>query len=241
MSAGSRSFFFCFDLFLSPFFLFLSTLLRSLQRVVLFVALGSTTTARRNLCGRLRSDPAISSIKTSTMITASNSPLRGSGTLYHLNGVLVHTMDGSELSRVRTELERRRILTTIPPHPVQADSQPPPHRYFGNALVPTHGQVHIPTSPVRVDPCRRLRCLHQQVAQQGIALLSDVSEPLLAGAGVFTGNHSHIRSDLPAAVESLRRADDQHVGQCRNRAHARMRRQPQRVRPLPGFLLHRYG
>jgi hypothetical protein len=128
-----------------------------------------------NLCGRLRSDPAISSIKTSTMITSSNSPLRGSGTLYHLNGVLVHTMDGSGLSRVRTELEGRRILTTIPPHPVQTNPQPPPHRDFGNALVPAHGQVHIPTSPVRVDPCCRLRCLHQQVAQQGSSCLRFVS------------------------------------------------------------------
>jgi len=49
--------------------------------------------------------------------------------------VLLHTMSGTELSRVRTELHRRRILTTVPPHPVQADSQPAPHRYLGNAFV----------------------------------------------------------------------------------------------------------
>ena len=45
---------------------------------------------------------------------------------HHVDGVLLHAMSGTELSRVRTELERLRILTTIPPHPVQTDSQPAP-------------------------------------------------------------------------------------------------------------------
>jgi len=47
-------------------------------------------------------------------------------------------MSGTELSRVRTELQRRRIRTSIPPHPVQANPQLPPRRYLGDALVSTH-------------------------------------------------------------------------------------------------------
>jgi hypothetical protein len=62
----------------------------------------------------------------------------------HLLRRLLHTMSGTELSHVRTELERRRMRTTIPPHPVQANPQLPSHRYLGNALVPTHRQVNVP-------------------------------------------------------------------------------------------------
>src|SRR2546426_9790540 len=105
-----------------------------------------------------------------------------------VDGVLLHTMSGTELSRVRTELQRRRIRTTVSPHPVQANSQTAPQRHLGNASVPTHRQVNVATSPVRVDAGRRLRGLHQQETQQGIALLADVPQPLLAPAGVFTGN-----------------------------------------------------
>jgi hypothetical protein len=65
--------------------------------------------------------------------------------------------------------------------------------------------------------------LHQQEAQQGIALLGDVPQPLLASTGVFTRNHPHVRADLLAAVEPLRSSDDQHVGECRQWAHTGMR------------------
>jgi hypothetical protein len=65
-----------------------------------------------------------------------------------VHGVVLHAMSGTELSRVRTALERRRILTSIPSHPVQANPQLPAHRYLGNALVPTHRQVNVPTSPL---------------------------------------------------------------------------------------------
>src|SRR5258707_10636993 len=74
-----------------------------------------------------------------------------------VDDVLLHTMSGTELSRVRTELHRRRILTAISPHPVQADSQPAPHRYLGNAFVSTHRQVNVSTSPVRIVPRSCLR------------------------------------------------------------------------------------
>jgi hypothetical protein len=52
-----------------------------------------------------QSDPNISSIKTSTMITTANSLLRESGMPNHLDDALVHAMSGYELSRVRTELQ----------------------------------------------------------------------------------------------------------------------------------------
>src|SRR6516225_6043422 len=42
----------------------------------------------------------------------------------HLVGVLLHTITGSELSRVRTELKGRRVLAAIPPQPVQASPHP---------------------------------------------------------------------------------------------------------------------
>jgi hypothetical protein len=40
-----------------------------------------------------------------------------------VHGALIHAMSGYELSRVRTELYRPRILPTIPPHPVQPNSE----------------------------------------------------------------------------------------------------------------------
>ena|GEM_PF-1670048 len=48
--------------------------------------------------------PNISSIRTSSMITCSNSLSRGSGMPHQVDGVLLPTMSGTELSRVRTEL-----------------------------------------------------------------------------------------------------------------------------------------
>ena len=84
---------------------------------------------------------------------------------HQVHGVLLRAMYDSELSRVRTELYRPRILTSIPLHTVQPNRQPAPHRYLGNALVPTHRQVNVPTSPVGMDTRRRLGRLHQQEAQ----------------------------------------------------------------------------
>ena len=68
----------------------------------------------------------------------------------HLVGVLLPTIPGSELSRVRTELKGRRVLAAIPPQPVQASPHPSSHRYLGNVPLPAHGQVSIAASPVRV-------------------------------------------------------------------------------------------
>jgi hypothetical protein len=118
---------------------------------------------------------------------------------HQVHGVLLRTMSGTELSRVRTELYRLGILTTIPPHPVQADRQPASHRYLGNVLVPTHRQVYVATSPVGMDTRRCLGRLHQQEAQQRVALLADVPQLLLAGTGVLARNHPHVVANLLAA------------------------------------------
>src|SRR5215467_10637880 len=66
------------------------------------------------------------------------------------------------LSRVRTELEGRRVLVAIGPHPVQASPQLSSHRYLGNAPLPAHGQVSIAAPPVRITTYGGLCCLHQQ-------------------------------------------------------------------------------
>src|SRR5580700_6069660 len=118
-----------------------------------------------------------------------------------VDGVLVHTMSDTELSRVRTELHRRRILAAVSPHPVQANPQPAPHRYLGDALVSTHRQANVPTSPLRIASRRRLGRLHQQETQQRIALLADVPQSLLAATGFFTRNNSHVIADLLATLK----------------------------------------
>ncbi len=58
-----------------------------------------------------------------------------------VHGALVHAMSGYELSRVRTELYRPRILPTVPPHPVQPNRQPEGHGHFGDASFSTHRQM----------------------------------------------------------------------------------------------------
>src|SRR5260370_1351472 len=123
------------------------------------------------------------------------------------------------------------------PHPVHATPQLSPHRYLGNALVSTHRQVHVPTSPLRIDSCCRLGGLHQQESQQRVALFADVPQSLLLGTGVLTRNHPHVRADLLAAVEPLRFSDDQHIGEGRQWAHTRMGHQSQNLGSLFCFLL----
>src|ERR1700689_3623446 len=147
----------------------------------------------------------------------------------HIHGVLLHTMSETELSRVRTELQRRRILPTIPPHPIQANRESSPYRSLGNTFVPTHRQVNVPTSPIRMDARCCLGRLHQQEAQQGTALLADVTQSLFASTGVLTRNHPHVRADLLASLKPRRSSDDQHVSQCRKRTHTGVGHQSQNL------------
>src|SRR5258708_11853191 len=59
----------------------------------------------------------------------------------HVDDVLLHAMDGSELSRVRTEFNQLRILPIVSPHPVQPNSEFSGHGHFGNSFFPAHHQV----------------------------------------------------------------------------------------------------
>src|SRR6202521_87544 len=138
-------------------------------------------------------------------------PFAGSGMPNHVDDALLHAMSGSELSRVRTEFNPLRILPTVAPHPVQPNSEFPGHGHLGNSFLPAHHQVHIPTPPVWVTPCGCLRCFSQQKAQQCVALLADMSQPLMAGTGVLTGNEPCVAADLLAARKPRRRPNDQHI------------------------------
>jgi hypothetical protein len=105
-----------------------------------------------------------------------------------VDDVLLHAMDGTELSRVRTALNGLRILAAISPHPIQLNRHPAPHRSLGNALVPAHRQALVATSPVRMDTRRRLGRLHQQEAQQGDDFQTGYQGPLLSIAEGLVGD-----------------------------------------------------
>jgi hypothetical protein len=113
-----------------------------------------------------------------------------------VHGALLYAISDSEMSRVRTEFYRLRLITAIPPHPAQPNRQPASHRYLGNAFVSTHRQVHVPTSTVGMDTCRCLGCFHQQEAQQRITLLADVSKSLLASTGALRHAKASTTLDL---------------------------------------------
>src|ERR1035441_9364846 len=68
-----------------------------------------------------QSDPCISSVTLSIMITTSNSPVKGSGIPNQLLGVLPHTIACSGLSRVRTELFQLLVIPSLAPHPIEAN------------------------------------------------------------------------------------------------------------------------
>jgi hypothetical protein len=57
-----------------------------------------------------------------------------------VGGDLLHTMDESSLSRVRTQLQSLLIIAFLTPHPVEADGQFACHRNLSDATVATHGQ-----------------------------------------------------------------------------------------------------
>src|SRR5437879_1128802 len=67
-----------------------------------------------------------------------------------VGGDLLHTMDVSRLSRVRTELQSLWVIESLTPHPVKADGQFACHRNLSDATVATHGQMNEATSPVGV-------------------------------------------------------------------------------------------
>jgi hypothetical protein len=70
---------------------------------------------------KTQSDPCISSVTTSIMITTSNSPQKGIGIPNQLLGDRLHTIATSGLSRVRTELVPLLVIPSPAPHPVHAN------------------------------------------------------------------------------------------------------------------------
>src|SRR5713101_5649235 len=113
-----------------------------------------------------RSDPSISSVTTSIMITTSNSPLQGSGTPNRYDGELLHTMGISGLSRVRTELFHLLVIPFLTHHPVHLNRQPASHGDLGDLPSPPHRQVKILAAPLLVTAYRHLRRFYEQEAQQ---------------------------------------------------------------------------
>jgi hypothetical protein len=59
---------------------------------------------------------------------------------------------------------------------VQSNRHLAGHCYLGDPTLPAHRQVEKLTTPLRIAANRRLRGLHQQEAQQRIALFADVSQ-----------------------------------------------------------------
>src|SRR6202045_455427 len=162
-------------------------------------------------------------------------PFSGSGMPIHVHDVLPHTISGTELSRVRTELYQLRIFPSSSPHPVQANSQSASHGYFRNVPLPTHGQVPIATAPVRITTYGRLCGLHQQETQQRTALLANVSQPLFAATGFLGCNLPHIAAALLGTSQPCWRSDSPHIGLCLEWAYAWMRHQPPPFWSFPYF------
>ena len=143
------------------------------------------------------------------MITASNSPAKGSGIPNHYAGELLHTMAISGHSRVRTELFELTIVPALTPHPVQMNRQLSGHRYLRDLPSAAHREVEELTAPLRLAAYRDLRRFHQQKAKQGVALFADVSQSAAIATGLLRRNQSHIAGDLLATTETFRSANHQ--------------------------------
>src|SRR5579871_2353492 len=97
-----------------------------------------------------RSDPAISSITDRDQDSLLRTPsLTGSGIPNHYVDDLLHTIEMSGLSRVRTELLHLTVVEALTPHPVQMHRQLSRHRYLGDLSSPSHGEVEELAAPLR--------------------------------------------------------------------------------------------
>src|SRR5580692_7299705 len=175
--------------------------------VLPFPTLGSLVIVSRS---GTQSDPCISSVATSIMITSSNSSVKRSGLPNQLLGVLQHTIVISGLSRVRTELFHLLVIPPLAPHPIQTNRELPGHGDLGDLPSSSHGQVEILAAPFRNASCRNLGSFHQQEAQHRAPLFRDVSQPSPVPTGIFQGHQSEIARDLLSALKPIRSPDDQH-------------------------------
>ena len=117
--------------------------------------------------------------------------------------------------------------------------QPSRHGDFGDLSTSSLGQVKVPVAPAHIATHRDLRRFHRQKTQQGVALLTDVSQAAMFSAGIFLRDQTEIAGDLFAAVEALRFSEDQHESQGRQRTHRGMGHQALRFGAFLGLLLNR--
>jgi hypothetical protein len=80
---------------------------------------------------------------------------------------------------VRTALFDLFVVLSGAQHPIQPNGQLVRDRHFGDAVVLVHRQAQILSVPVRIVPLGKRSRLHQQPAQQFIALLADVAKAAL--------------------------------------------------------------
>jgi hypothetical protein len=121
----------------------------------------------------------------------------------HYAGDLLHTMEISGLSRVRTKLFKRTVIPTLAPHPVQVNRQLSGHRYLRDLPSSAQGQVEELAAPLRLTAYRDLGRFHQQEPQQRVALFADMSESSPVAAGFLRRNQPHIAGDLLATPETF--------------------------------------
>src|ERR1039458_3605579 len=101
---------------------FLSVLTRALRRVRHFalvenVPIQPKARSQSVIRSGTQSDPCISSVTPSIMITSSNSSVKRSGIPSQLLGVRLHTIAMFGLSRVRTEVFQLLVIPSHAPHP----------------------------------------------------------------------------------------------------------------------------
>src|SRR6202453_4593541 len=102
------------------------------------------------------------------MISNSNSLWRGSGMPIQVDGVRVHAMSGTELSRVRTELHQLCVFPAVAPHPVQPHSESSGHGHLGD--VAFHPHSHASRSRLQIPI--ELLCFSLTVVQSPFTSLS---------------------------------------------------------------------
>ena len=112
--------------------------------------------------------------------------------------------------------------------------------HLGHAMMLGHRQTKILPVPTRIVPLGRAGRFHQQPAQQRVALLADVPQAALVGAGLLDRNQPQIAAHLLAPREPFPVPDGQHISQRNHRTHARMGHQKARLRVLFCGLVHRF-
>lgn len=90
---------------------------------------------------------------------------------------------------MRTAVHDLFVVLPGAQHPIETNCQCVGNSRFGHAEMPVHRQTQILPVPTRILALCLGCSLHQQLAQQSIALLGDVPHPLL----MFAAGHHHAR------------------------------------------------